>query len=202
MERRWSFLRFVELLLAHSGGLFEAARYARACEIARPTAAAYLRVLEETFVAHVIRPHGTRRASEIVAAPKVYGFDTGFVALFKGWQTLRDEDRGQLWEHYVLNECLARIGIGRLRYWRDKRGREIDFVVTRPGRPPAAIECTWRAGDFDGRPLKAFRTWYPEGENFVVTSDTAASYVRLDRGVAARFVGLPELMQRLAAPPA
>ena len=172
LERRWSFLRFVELALAQSGGVFEATRFTGPCEVSRTTVANYLRVLEETFVAQVVRPYSTRRASEIVAAPKVYGFDTGFVCLFKGWDRLRDEDRGALWEHYVLNEHLAHVQQRRVRYWRDKRGHEIDFVVERRTGPPVAIECKWRAGGFDGRNVRAFRGRYPGGDNFVVTSDT------------------------------
>jgi hypothetical protein len=33
LERRVSFQRFVELLLAQSGGMFEATRFARSCEV-------------------------------------------------------------------------------------------------------------------------------------------------------------------------
>jgi len=76
LERRDSFQRFTELVMAQSGGIFDATRFARPCEVSRPTITNYLRVLEATFVAHVIRPFSTRRPTEIVAAPKVYGFDT------------------------------------------------------------------------------------------------------------------------------
>ena len=200
VERRWSFLRFVELVLAQSGGVFEATRFARSCEVSRTTIASYLRVLEDTFVVHVVRPYSTRLASEIVAAPKVYGFDTGFVCLFKGWEHLRDEDRGALWEHYVLNEYLAHVQDRRVRYWRDKRGHEIDFVVGRRSGPPTAVECKWRSDGFDGRNLRAFRARYPGGDNFVVTFDTEASYVRNYRGIDVRFVDLPELIRRAAGP--
>ena len=55
----------------------------------------------------MIRPFGTRRPTEIVSAPKVYGFDTGFICYYRGWQELRDEDLGILWEHFVLNEMMA-----------------------------------------------------------------------------------------------
>ncbi len=75
--------------------------------MSRPTVANYLAVLETTKVAVVIRPFSTRRASEIVHAPKVYGFDTGFVRILRGWGELREEDLGSLWEHYVLGEILA-----------------------------------------------------------------------------------------------
>ena len=197
VERRWSFLRFMELIFTQSGGVFEATRFSAPCEVSRTTIAGYLRILEDTLVAHVVRPYSTRRATEIVAAPKVYGFDTGFVCLFKGWDRLRDEDRGALWEHYVLNEYLGRLQKRNVRYWRDKRGHEVDFVIADRGKL-TAVECKWRADGFDPRNLRAFRNAYPAGDNFVVTSDTARSYVREDRGVRLRFVGLAELVRRLA----
>ncbi|PYV04098.1 MAG: hypothetical protein DMG26_08305 [Acidobacteria bacterium] len=71
LGRRDSFLKFTELVLAQSGGIFEATRFAGPCEVSRPTIVNYLRVLEAMFVAHVIRPFSTRRPTEIVAAPKV-----------------------------------------------------------------------------------------------------------------------------------
>ncbi|MCY4489381.1 MAG: DUF4143 domain-containing protein [Deltaproteobacteria bacterium] len=194
--RRWSFMRFVELMFAQSGGMFEATRFAADCEVSRTTIANYLQILEDTLVIQVIRPYSTRRATEIVAAPKVYGFDTGFVGLFKGWEGLRNEDRGALWEHYVLNEYLGRRQKRDLHYWRDKRGHEVDFVTLRRGKA-VAIECKWRADGFDPRNLRAFRKAYPEGENFVVTPDTDRSYTRRDGDLQFRFVGLGELVRRL-----
>jgi len=79
IERRHSFQRFAELLFVQSGGIFEATRFSRPCEVSRTTINNYLRVLEATFVVHVVRPFSTHRPTEIVSAPKVYGFDTGFV---------------------------------------------------------------------------------------------------------------------------
>lgn len=198
LGRRWSFLRFVEMVLAQSGGVFEATRFAAPCEISRTTVVNYLRVLEDTFVVQVVRPYSARRASEIVAAPKVYGFDTGFVCLLKGWDRLRNEDRGVLWEHYVLNEYLARAQDQRIRYWRDKRGHEIDFVLAHRSGSTTAIECKWQAAGFDARNLKVFRSRYPDGDNFVVANDVDVSYVRDYGAVAVRFVSLPELIQRVA----
>ena len=194
--RRWSFMRFVELMFAQSGGVFEATRFAAGCEVSRTTIANYLQILEDTLVVQVLRPYSTRRATEIVAAPKVYGFDTGFVCLFKGWERLRNEDRGALWEHYVLNEYLGRRQRRDIHYWRDKRGHELDFVTVRRGRP-VAIECKWRADAFEPSNFRAFRNAYPAGENLVVTSDTYRSYLRRDGGLQYRFVGLTDLVRRL-----
>ncbi len=73
--KRSSFQKFAELLLAYSGGQFEATRYAGRCEISRATAANYLAVLQETFVVQVVRPFSGHKPSEIVLMPRVYGFD-------------------------------------------------------------------------------------------------------------------------------
>ena len=77
LERRHSFQRFAELLMAQSGGVFEATKFSRPCEVSRTTISNYLAVLEATFVVHVLRPFSSYRPAEIVSAPKVYGFDTG-----------------------------------------------------------------------------------------------------------------------------
>src|SRR5574341_1088571 len=41
LERRHSFQRFAELLMAQSGGIFEATRFARSCEVSRATISNY-----------------------------------------------------------------------------------------------------------------------------------------------------------------
>ena len=45
LERRSSFQKFLELLLAQSGGLFEATAFAGPCEVSRPTIFNYLKVM-------------------------------------------------------------------------------------------------------------------------------------------------------------
>ena len=183
--------------MSQSGGIFEETRFARPCEVSRTTISNYLGVIEATFVAHVIRPFSTHRPTEIVAAPKVYGFDTGFVCYHRGWTQLRSEDRGYLWEHFVLNEMQASLQTRSIRYWRDKRGHEIDFVLAPRGQKPIAVECKWSAGDFDPSGLLAFRRQYPEGENYVVAHDVDRGYRRRYRDVDAVHLSLPALIKRL-----
>ncbi|MBI1722978.1 MAG: ATP-binding protein [Gemmatimonadetes bacterium] len=197
LERRHSFQRFVELLLAASGGLFEATRFARDCEVSRTTITNYLGVLEATFVAHVVRPFSTRRTTEILAAPKVYGFDTGFVAYHRGWHELRREDLGALWEHYVLNELHACLQTREIRYWRDKQGHEVDFVIARRGGAPVAIECKWSAREFDPGNLRVFRRKYPRGETFLVAHDVDRRATRRVDGFTVTAVGLADLIEDL-----
>lgn len=197
LERRHSFQRFVELLHVQSGGLFEATRFARDCEVSRTSITNYLAVLEATFVAHVVRPFSARRATEIIAAPKVYGFDTGFVCHYRGIERLRAEDFGVLWEHYVLNEMHARLQTRAIRYWRDKRGHEADFVVAGRGKPPVAIECKASSANFDATNLASFRMQHPEGANLVVAADVAKPFAEKHAGLRVEFVGLDGLIRRL-----
>jgi uncharacterized protein len=202
LERRSSFQRFAELLFARSGGIFEATRYAAPCEVSRQTIMNYLAALEATFVVHVVRPYSTHRSTEIVAAPKVYGFDTGFVCYHRGWDALRSEDMGLLWEHFVLNEIQGRLQHRGLRYWRNKRGAEVDFVLPRRGRAaPVAVECKWTAGTFAESALRAFRRLYPAGQNFVVAADVERPYERAYDDLRVQFVSLEELIARLSREP-
>ena len=197
LERRYSFQKFTELLMAQSGGVFEASRFARPCEVSRTTISNYLSILEATFVVHIIRPFSTHRATEIVAAPKVYGFDTGFVCYYRGWAQLRQEDHGLLWEHFILNEIMARTQSREVRYWRDKREHEIDFVLTRRQGAPISIECKWAASGFSPRAALAFRRQYPTGENFVVAHDIDRPFTRDYNGIRVKFVNLETLIAEI-----
>ena len=197
LERRHAFQRFLELALAQSGGIFEATRFAAACEVSRTTISNYLRVLAETFVLHVIRPFSSRRSTEIVAAPKVYGFDTGFVCAQRGWRELRREDLGLLWEYLVLNELQARMQTREVFYWRDKRGHEVDFVWARRNRPPVAIECKWSAKTGEMGGLQAFFRQYPKASGFVVTTDARPAFARSCSGRPVHFGTMEDLMRTL-----
>ncbi|MBI3999277.1 MAG: ATP-binding protein [Candidatus Omnitrophica bacterium] len=197
VERRHSFQKFAELLMAQSGGIFEATRFAHPCEVSRMTIGNYLRVLEATFVVHVISPFSSHRPTEIIAAPKVYAFDTGFVCYHRGWHDLRNEDLGLLWEHFVLNELQAHSQTREIRYWRDKRQHEIDFIIPRRGRGPIAIECKWSASDFDPVNLKAFHTQYPKAKFFLVAADIKQSFRRRFNGMFVDMISLSQLIDSI-----
>jgi uncharacterized protein len=197
LERKASFQRFFELMLAQSGGIFEATKFAAPCEVSRTTISNYLAVLEATSVAIVLRPFSSRRGNEIIAAPKVYGFDTGFACAYRGWVEVRPEDLGRLWEHFILNELTARLQPSALRYWRDKQGHEVDFIWLPRSGKPLAIECKWSARDCDPGPLLLFGRAYPKFELTVVTMDAEPGFTRQFGPSAVRFLTLSHLIERL-----
>ncbi len=198
LERRHSFLKLFELLMVQSGGIFEASNLCGKCDASRSTVQNYLNVLESALIFNVVRPYSTNPAAEIVKAPKVYAFDTGFVCYFKGIEKPRNEDLGLLWEHYVLNEISARLQTRDILYWRDKQGHEIDFVLTRRKEPKLiAIECKWSERDFDAKNLQVFHKHYPGTVCYVVTHDTERSYAKTIKEVKVHFVGIAALIDKL-----
>lgn len=205
--KRYSFQKFAELLLAYSGGQFKTSKFTAPCEVSRQTITNYLNILEETFVVEVIRPYSTHRPTEIVMEPKVYGFDTGFACYAKGWQILRNEDLGLLWEQLVLNELNGHLQTRRINYWRDKSGHEIDFILhNKQDNSIDAIECKFRISQENiskssistiVKNFRAFRRHYPEGKNFVVSHNIDTSFKRKYSDVTIIFVNTQSLIKKL-----
>jgi predicted AAA+ superfamily ATPase len=124
-------------------------------------------VLQITHMTCWVRPFAEGGRREILARPKVYGFDTGFVRYARGWEDLRPEDCGLLWEHLVL-DTLRSAQVPKIHFWRDKQQREIDFVLPRGRDTVDALECKWNQDAFEPRGLKAFRENYPQGGNYLL----------------------------------
>ena len=167
-----------DYLLRQSGGQLESTRTASAIGITRPTVESHLRALEVTNAVTLVRPFHGGGQNEVVKMPKVYGFDTGFVCFARGWDPLRQDDLGPLWEHFVLEQLQAHFPSTPIRYWRDKGGREIDFVLAQRRDQVDVIECKWNAAAFDPAALKIFRGYYPKGKNYLVTPAADPAYTK------------------------
>lgn len=195
LEKRAGFLRVLGLLLRQSGGMLSVTKLASDSQITRPTIMNWLEVYQVTHAIRLLRPFTAGGRREIVAQPKVYGFDTGFVCHARGWDRLRNEDCGLLWEHLVL-ESLVASRVGRICYWRDKQQREVDFILPRGRDAADAIECKWQSNEFAPRGLLAFRESYPKGRNFVVTPGPSMTpYERTIGGLRVKFLSFESLRQ-------
>lgn len=189
------FSAFFEYVLRQSGSQFEMVKAATAVGITRPTVESHLRALEITHAATLVRPfHGGGR-HEIVKMPKVYAFDTGFVSWARGWEPLRPDDHGPLWEHLVLEHLQAHFSDQPIRYWRDKSGNEVDFILTRGRDEVDAIECKWNASAFDGSALQILRSYYPKGRNYLLTPSASPAYTVRDGKLEIRVCAPSELHQ-------
>jgi hypothetical protein len=196
LEKRAGFLRVLELLFRQSGGMLDVSKLAAESQISRPTVTNWLEVYQISHVARVVRPFSAGGRREIVAQPKVFGFDTGLVCHARGWDHLRTEDCGVLWEHLVLDALIA-AGLPKIHFWRDKQQREVDFVVPRGRDAADAIEGKWKPDAFETRGLAAFREQYPKGKNFVVSPLHSPAYERIQDGLKISIVSPGELRRAM-----
>lgn len=189
IRNRVGFLSLVRLLLRQSGGQLDYTKLGRLTELSRPTVKSYIETLQIACVIHLVAPlGGSSSAREIVSRPKCYCFDTGFVTHEKGWDRLRLEDRGILWEHLVLDSLVSHFRREQVFYWRDKSNREIDFVIRSQSNEYHAIECKVEPDAFSPKSLAEFRKWYPSGQNFVLSPHVARTYRRKFDDITVTFL--------------
>ena len=181
IRNRQGFLALFRLLLRWSGGQVDYSRLARLTELSRPTVKSYLEALQVAGAVHLLPPFNGGGRREIVSRPKCYAFDTGFVTFEKGWDTIREDDRGLLWEHLVLDALRVRHPDERIFYWRDKAQHEVDFVIRRERDRLDLVECKVNPVALDPAPVEAFRARYPEGGNYLAAPAVSVPY-RVRRG--------------------
>lgn len=189
IRNRVGFLSLLRLLLRQSGGQLDYTKLARLTELSRPTVKSYVEALQIACVVHLVPPlGGSSSPREIVSRPKCFCFDTGFVTHEKGWDRVRIEDRGILWEHLILDSLISHFRPEQVFYWRDKSNREIDFVVRTRANEYHAIECKVDPNSFSPNSLAEFRNWYSSGRNFVVSPHTSREYCRSYHDITVTFL--------------
>ncbi len=161
-----NFSRFLEAISFSHGNVLNVANVARECEIARPTVAAYVEVLEDLLLSFRV-PVFTRRARRVTSAhPKLYLFDAGVFRSLRPHGPLDrpEEIEGAALEGLVaqhLRAWVAYSGSGaELFFWRTRSGVEVDFVVYGP-RGFWAIQVQ-NSGQVRSRDLRALRTFHAD----------------------------------------
>ncbi|MDQ6971999.1 MAG: ATP-binding protein [Mariprofundaceae bacterium] len=181
IRNRQGFLSLFRLLLRQSGGQLDYSQMANLSELTRPTVKSHIEAMQIAHAVHLLRPFYGGGKREIVSRPKCYAFDTGFVTFEKGWDVIRGDDRGLLWEHLVLDALRFRFADEDLFYWQDKSRREVDFVIRRGRDRVDAIECKINPEKLNPEAIMEFRSLYPEGENLVLSPAVKQPY-RIRRG--------------------
>ncbi|MFQ5638907.1 MAG: ATP-binding protein [bacterium] len=176
IRNRQGFLALFRLLLRQSGGQVDYSQLANLSELSRATVKAHIEAMQVAHAVHLLRPFHGGGKREIVSRPKCYAFDTGFVTFEKGWDTIRDDDRGLLWEHLVLDALHVRFADEDIFYWQDKSRREVDFVLRRGRDRLDVLECKINPDKLDPRPVEVFRSLYPKGENYIVSPAVKKPY--------------------------
>lgn len=194
IRNRVGFIKLLHLLLRQSGGLIDYTNLAKLSELSRPSVKAHIEAMSIAHAVFMLPPfHGGGRR-EITRRPKCYGFDTGFISFVKGWESIRDDDRGLLWEHVALDVLRTRFHSSNIYYWRDKSNREIDFIIKVPREKVHTIECKINPDQFDPKTLRVFRSLYPEGDNFLISPKIKQSFKRRYNDLIVNLCSLNDLL--------
>ena len=160
-----AFQRFIRMCAARTGQLLNLSSLASDCGITHNTAAAWISVLEASYIVFLLRPHFNNYNKRMVKAPKLYFIDTGIAAWLLGIRTEEQmtfhAQRGALFENLVVTEFLkGRFNEGRqadIYFWRDSKGLEIDLLLEDGGNlTPVEIKSGQTvASDF----MTSLRKW-------------------------------------------
>lgn len=193
IRNRSGFLKFLRILMRQSGGLLDYTNLAKLSDLSRPTVKSHLESLSIAHALTLISPYHAGGRREITKRPKAYVFDTGFITYINGWVQIREEDRGILWEHLVLDVLMTHFVTFNIMYWRDKSGREIDFIVRGKEGEIHTLECKINPDNFSSDSLEKFRELYPNGKNLVVSPFIDAVYTQRIKNIPIIFCSTDSL---------
>ncbi len=204
------FERFIRLLAARCGAMLNKSEVAREVGVSVKAIGDWLSVLQASGQIVLLEPWFTSFGKRIVKTPKLYFRDSGLLCFLLNLDEAAlatSPYLGAIWETLVFAEMrkMNRLETRPANFWyyRDQRGREVDFVLERGGSL-RLVECKWREHPeaADARQLLAVReeialsvSAWKAGPSWVVGTP-AASYT-LAEGLTA--VALRDLPRVLAA---
>ncbi|MDO8836490.1 MAG: ATP-binding protein [Vicinamibacterales bacterium] len=157
--------RFVSLCAGRTAQLINLSSLGADTGIRHATAGSWLSVLEASYLVWRLPPLHANVMTRLVKTPKLHFFDSGLVCYLLGIRTasqLRTHPlRGHIFETWVAAEVFkSQVNHGvapALSFYRDRRGKEVDFLLDR-GETFVAVEvkagATIPSDAFDG--LRAF----------------------------------------------
>lgn len=146
-----SFLRFVKACAARTAQMVNYTDLARDADISVNTAKHWLSILQTSFQIMLLPPFHSNVTKRLVKCPKLYFLDTGLCAYLTEWTSPETLEAGAMsgaiLETYVFSEMIKSWWhCGRqplLYYYRDKGGREIDFMFVQDGQAyPVEVKKT------------------------------------------------------------
>lgn len=163
------------LLATKQGSLIKKSEIAREVGISEPTVSRHLEILGQTYVCHTLNCYSSNLANELKKSTKVYFFDIGIRnSLIKDFRASGDrEDKGLLNETFVYLHLYQQLKPNmEIRFWRTKKGDEVDFVLIK-NRVPVPVEVKSNLKD-NAVPagMRAFFKAYPKSPFGIVFNGT------------------------------
>ncbi|MFO1428543.1 MAG: ATP-binding protein [Candidatus Competibacteraceae bacterium] len=160
------FQRLMALAANRIGRLLNQSELARDAAMPQPTVHRHLNLLETGCLITRLSPYTTNPATGLVKSRKIYWSDCGLAAWLAGVRSQQDlsnrHDQG-FWLEQTLFQTLqtwrALDPAGRrIYFWRDRSGREVDFVLEKDGLVVALeIKASPQVMPADAEGIKVFR---------------------------------------------
>ena len=150
--------------------------------ISKNTVERYLDLLQKVFVLYRLGGFSRNLRKEVTKSSKWYFTDNGVrnavIRDFTPYLNRSDNERGALWENYIITERLKRNQNERLvrefYFWRTYDKQEIDLIEIGFGEMNA---LEMKAGKKSPLAPKAFAEAYPEARFSVVNSNNYTEYI-------------------------
>ncbi len=135
-----TFQRFVALCAGRTAQLLNYLSLAGDCGVSQPTVKTWFGILETSFLTFRLPALHSNVRKRLVKTPKLHFYDTGLVCWLLGIRApeqLRTHPlRGPIFETWVVSEIAKhranRGEPGRLAFYRDRNGVEIDLLIEHP----------------------------------------------------------------------
>lgn len=138
------FLKFISCVAARTAQEVNLSDIGRDVGIDGKTADSWLSILVSSGLVYLLNPYSSNTIKRLVKRPKLYFMDTGLACNLSLWNNPRTLElsamAGPFFETYVISEIIksyANSGLdtrGRLCYYRDSSGKEIDLIILENGK--------------------------------------------------------------------
>ena len=136
------FIKLLRLCAGRTGQILNLTSLSNDCGIDQKTVAAWLSVLQSSYIIYLLKPYHGNFNKRIIKTSKLYFYDTGVACSLLGIthakQIATHAAKGPLFENLIVSELLKeRFNAGaadNLYYWRDKTGNEVDILLDKAGK--------------------------------------------------------------------
>jgi uncharacterized protein len=136
------FTKLLRMCAGRTGQILNMSALANDCGIDQKTVAAWLGVLQSSFIVYLLKPFYNNFNKRITKTPKLYFYDTGLACSLLSIKTTEQmathAAKGALFENLIVSELLKdkfnKGETNNLYYWRDKTGNEVDILTEEEGK--------------------------------------------------------------------
>jgi predicted AAA+ superfamily ATPase len=161
------------LLAEKQGSIISVGGLANDIGLTARTIERHLSILEQTYVLYSVSSYSRNIGNELRKSRKFYFYDLGIRnALLRDFAMPNErEDIGIIHESFTALQCVSRLKPNmELKFWRNKAGQEIDFILLK-NRRPFLIEVKTTLHEPEIPPaMKIFMKHYPETIGAVIYS--------------------------------